>query len=264
MRILVTNDDGYTADGLVVVAGALVAAGHDVFVAAPTSDRSGSGSSLGSIEDGKHIPMTRAELPGEPSVPVYALDCPPALAAIAACAGTFGAPPDLVISGVNPGHNTGRSILFSSTVGALLAARVAGVGGLAVSCGFEPVGRYDTAAQVAVLVAGWMIRTDNTRLMLNVNVPDVDFADLRGVAATTLGARSMFSLRTERTDDGVLLRRDERTSGFRPGTDSAAVADGYVSVTALEGVTGTGDHVALTDSGDSLFRILEQEASPAP
>ncbi len=246
-----------------MVAGALVAAGHDVFVAAPTSDRSGSGSSLGSIEDGKHIPMTRTELPGEPAVPVYALDCPPALAAIAACAGTFGPPPDLVISGVNPGHNTGRSILFSSTVGALLAARVTGVGGMAVSCGFEPVGRFDTAAEVAVRVADWMIRTGNMRLTLNVNVPDVDFADLRGVAATRLGARSMFSLRTELAGDGVILRRDERTSGFRPGTDSAAVAGGYVSVTTLQGVTGTGDLVSLADSGDSWMRILDGEASPA-
>ena len=263
MRILVTNDDGYTAEGLVAVAGALVSAGHDVFVVAPVSERSGSGSSLGSIENGKRIPMVETHLPDDPAVPVYALDCPPALAAIAACAGTFGPPPDLVISGVNPGHNTGRSILFSSTVGALLAARVAGVGGAAVSCGFEPAGRYDTAAEVAVRVADWMIRTGNTRLMLNVNVPDVDFADLRGVAATKLGARSMFSLRTERADGGVLLRRDERSSGFRPCTDSAAVADGYVSVTALQGITGSDDHAALDDSGDSLIRILEREASSA-
>ncbi|MFZ2238536.1 MAG: 5'/3'-nucleotidase SurE, partial [Gordonia amarae] len=123
--------------------------------------------------------------------------------------------------------------------------------------------RYDTAAEVAVRVADWMIRTENTRLMLNVNVPDVDFADLRGVAATKLGARSMFALRTERADGDVILRRDERSSGFRPGTDSAAVAGGYVSVTVLKGITGSDDHAALDDSGDSLIQILDREASSA-
>lgn len=64
MRILVTNDDGYDAPGLSAAAPALIEAGHDVIVAAPLTERSGSGSSLGSIEDGTHIPVLSTSLPG--------------------------------------------------------------------------------------------------------------------------------------------------------------------------------------------------------
>ncbi|WLP88525.1 5'/3'-nucleotidase SurE [Gordonia sp. NB41Y] len=241
MRVLVTNDDGYDADGLIAVASALLAAGHDVVVGAPSSERSGSGSSLGTIEDGAQIPMTEHRLPQLGDTPVFALDCPPALATVAFCAGAFGPRPEFVVSGINVGHNTGRSILFSSTVGAVLAARVAGVGGLAISCGFAPHHRHDTAAAVAERLVGWMDEARATRMTLNVNVPDIDFDDLRGIRVTSLAGKSMFTLRLSRNEHGLLINRDERQAGFREGTDSAAVADGYVSVSALRGVDADPD-----------------------
>lgn len=257
MRILVTNDDGYDAPGLITVASALIAAGHDVMVGAPKSERSGSGSSLGTIEDGSLIPSFETTHDALGAARVIAMDCPPALAVVACCAGTFGPPPELVISGINPGHNTGRSILFSSTVGALLAARVAGIGGLAVSCGFAPAHRYDTAAEVTVRLVEWMVNSGSTRMSLNVNVPDIDFDSLAGVRVTRLGAQSMFSLRTSAIDDGVLLRREERHSGFRDGTDSAAVADGCVSVTALRGVVDANEALLEHKPDDTILGALE-------
>ncbi|MCX5046363.1 5'/3'-nucleotidase SurE [Aldersonia sp. NBC_00410] len=250
MRVLVTNDDGYDAVGLVAVAESLLAAGHEVTVGAPLTERSGSGSSLGTIEDGSRIPLFEKRIDALGNTPVYALDCPPALAAIAFCSGTFGPPPDLVVSGINPGHNTGRSVLFSSTVGAVLAARVAGISGLAISTGFAPGHRFDTAAEVARGLVQWFGARDSAAdpLTLNVNVPELDFAALQGIRIADLGAKSMFTLRVARTDGDLVLRRVERSSGFASGTDGAAVVDGFVSVTPLSSVGA--DLGAL--SGDGL------------
>lgn len=256
MRVLVTNDDGYDADGLIAVASALITAGHEVVVGAPSSERSGSGSSLGTIEDGALIPTTEHRLAELGDTPVFALDCPPALTTIAFCSGAFGPPPELVVSGINEGHNTGRSILFSSTVGAVLAARVAGVGGIAVSCGFAPRSRYDTAAAVTERIVGWIADSNAPRMTLNVNVPDVDFADLRGIRMTSLAARSMFSLRLSRTENALLINRVLRDAGFREGTDSAAVADGFVSVSALRGVDADTAPLRDADAAERLDDAL--------
>ncbi len=239
MRVLVTNDDGYDSAGLVAVARSLLDAGHEVVVGAPLTERSGSGSSLGTIEDGSVVPLSEKRIPELGDTQVVALDCPPAFAVIAMCSGTFGPAPDLVVSGINPGHNTGRSVLFSSTVGAVLTARIMGISGLAISCGFEPNHRFDTAAEVARGLVQWCAAESEggPPLTLNVNVPDIDYAALQGLRVTELAARSMFSVRVARADDDhLVLRREERSSGFPPGTDGAAVAEGYVSVTPLTSV----------------------------
>ena len=232
MRVLVTNDDGYDADGLIAVASALITAGHEVVVGAPSSERSGSGSSLGTIEDGALIPTTEHRLAELGDTPVFALDCPPALTTIAFCSGAFGPPPELVVSGV------------------------AGVGGIAVSCGFAPRSRYDTAAAVTERIVGWIADSNAPRMTLNVNVPDVDFADLRGIRMTSLAARSMFSLRLSRTENALLINRVLRDAGFREGTDSAAVADGFVSVSALRGVDADTAPLRDADAAERLDDAL--------
>lgn len=239
MRILVTNDDGIDAPGLSAVAAALVSAGHSVSVGAPLVENSGSGSSLGTLEDGAIIECAERQLDGLPGVPAYAFDCPPAFVVLAFCAGQFGPPPEFVVSGINPGYNTGRSVLFSSTVGAVLTGQVAGIGGLAMSCGFAPTHRFDTAAGVATRMVEWIERNQLRAQTFNVNVPDVDFADLAGTELTTLGTRSLMGLRMSRTDRGVELRRYDNTRGLGEGTDSAAVAAGLVSVTPISSVCAT-------------------------
>ncbi|MFT4042579.1 MAG: 5'/3'-nucleotidase SurE [Gordonia sp. (in: high G+C Gram-positive bacteria)] len=256
MRVLVTNDDGVDAAGIVDLSAALLDDGHEVIVAAPSTERSGSGSSIGTIADGSQIPLQQKRIDALGATPVFAADCPPAMVVIAACAGAFGAPPDIVASGINPGHNTGRSILFSSTVGAVLAARVAGVGGLAISTGFEPHHRYDTAAAVARRLVTWMAEDTNRRLTLNVNVPAVDFTELRGVSITTLAAQSMFSLKVSRVGDALALRREERGRGFAAGTDGDAVASGRVSVTSLSPVTD-GNGALSADATRTLVGALD-------
>jgi 5'-nucleotidase len=257
MRILVTNDDGIDAPGLLAVAAALHKAGHDVVVGAPIVESSGSGTSLGTLEHGAIVAVESRRLPGLASLEAFAFDCPPAFTVLAFCAGQFGPPPDLVVSGINPGHNTGRSVLFSSTVGAVLTAQIAGVGGVAVSCGFAPSHRFDTAAEVAVRVVQWIADNDARGLTLNVNVPDTDFDQLDGVRVATLGARSLLGLKMTRVVDGVELQRYDNTTGLSVGTDAAAVLAGSVAITALTTVGADQDAAATTLSSvvDTLSTV---------
>jgi 5'-nucleotidase len=133
MKILVTNDDGVASAGLHALVRALVDDGRDVLVVAPDRDMSGSSAAIGFIHADEHIDAKRVELPGLPDVPAYAVDGPPGLCVLAARLGGFGDRPDLVVSGVNPGCNTGRAVLHSGTVGAALTAANFGGRGLAVS-----------------------------------------------------------------------------------------------------------------------------------
>lgn len=133
MKVLVTNDDGVGSRGLHALVRALVDAGYDVVAVAPNRDFSGSGAAIGHIHADDHIDAERIELPGLAGVPAYAVDGPPGLCVLAARLGGFGDPPDIVVSGINPGCNTGRAVLHSGTVGAALTAANFGVRGLAVS-----------------------------------------------------------------------------------------------------------------------------------
>src|SRR5207302_8957593 len=101
MRVLITNDDGVGAPGLAALAVAMVGLGHDVVVAAPLDDRSGSGAAIGPVHTGEGVRVSRMSIAGV-DVPVHGIDGPPALAVMAARLGGFGAPPDLVVSGINP------------------------------------------------------------------------------------------------------------------------------------------------------------------
>ena len=133
MKVLVTNDDGVESAGLHALVRALVDDGRDVVVVAPDRDMSGSGAAIGQVHFDQHIDARPVELPGLPGVTAYAVDGPPGLCVLTARIGGFGDPPDIVVSGINPGCNTGRAVLHSGTVGAALTAANFGGRGLAVS-----------------------------------------------------------------------------------------------------------------------------------
>ena len=166
MRILVTNDDGVDAVGLHVLAQRLVDLG-DVVVAAPDREYSGAGAAVGTL----HLirpEVRRVALDGVPEA--WSVTGPPALCVMFARLGVFGDAFDLVVSGINPGANSGRAIYHSGTVGAALTARNGGVSGLAVSqavadYGVEGQGWdemladqcWDSAAEVGARVAEAML-----------------------------------------------------------------------------------------------------------
>lgn len=261
MRILVTNDDGIESPGLIALTRILVERGHEVQVVAPVRDYSGSGSSLGSIEDGLRIDYRDHRIPGL-DVPAVAVDAPPVFAVLTAFTGLFGERPGLVVSGVNDGFNTGRLVVTSSTVSAAMAAGALGARGLAVSTGFAPHGRHDTAAQVAARAAEWLITESAPRTVLNVNVPNLAFDELKGVRTGGLAPRGLMGLRLIKSDDVITLERFENAEGLGEDTDSQFVADGYVAVSLLPSVSRAETAPDGSDPGAAVQRLLT-EASPA-
>lgn len=237
MRILVTNDDGVDSPGLLAVAQALTDAGCTLNVVAPSADYSGSGSGLGSIQHGRQVGCREHSLPGL-GCPVVAVDAPPVFAVLAAMTGLFGPRPDLVVSGINDGFNTGRMLMTSSTVSAAMAAGSLGARGLAVSAGFAPAGRIDTAAQVAVHATRWMTEHSPSRTVLNVNVPDRDLHAIRGARTGELAPRGLMGLKLSRSGDAITLERFENSAGLGTSTDADLVDRGYVALSVLPGISG--------------------------
>ena len=222
----------------------MAAVGYDVVAAAPGRDYSGASSAIGPI-DGEGLEVTEVELSGLPGVPAYGVDGPPALAVIVARLGGFGPSPDLVVSGINPGPNTGRSVLHSGTVGAALSAQNFGLSALAVSIGTGDPSHLDTAAKVAVDAVSWL-RSAADRTVLNVNVPNLPVALLRGVRIAPLAPFG--TVRTalgERIAGRLQLEWRETEHELPPDCDTSLVRAGYVTVTSLVGIRAAEDAGAL-------------------
>ena len=232
--VLVTNDDGVHATGILALAVALAEAGHEVTVAAPLEDMSGSGAALGPGH-ASGLRVERLELKGLADVPVYGLDGPPGMCVMAAHLGAFGERPDIIASGINLGGNTGRSILFSGTVGAALAAANFGLRGVAVSQSISEPWRIGTGAAFGVAAVGWAL-AQPTGTVLNVNVPNLDFHEVRGVRTGRLAPFGLVRTVLEGEVDGRLkLVLRETEDELAADTDTALVNAGYVSVNALVG-----------------------------
>lgn len=131
MRILVTNDDGIDAIGLHVLARAMQTIGK-VTVIAPDQEYSGCGAALWPM-NGVRPEAYRASIDGIDEEEVWALKGPPGLCVTLACLGAFNDSFDLVVAGINPGTNLGRSINHSGTLGACITARSYGISGIAIS-----------------------------------------------------------------------------------------------------------------------------------
>ena len=246
MRVLVTNDDGIDAPGLRVLTSALVAAGHQVTVAAPVDDRSGAGTSL-RLRAGQSVRLRRYTDPDLPGVPLVAVDGSPGYAVLLAGLGVLGEPPRCVVSGINHGPNTGRSILSSGTVGAALTAATLGMSALAVSVAAERPKCLDAAATVAGAALSWLAGAPK-RTVLNVNVPDLPIGRLRGIRWGRLAASGATkAVVAEIADEHVMLELEPTALPVDPTTDAGLVAAGYVAVTSLAGVCGKADDGAAAE-----------------
>lgn len=253
MRILVTNDDGVDAPGIHALAAALVDDGHDVFVVAPTDDRSGAGASIGRMMGSGPPPVIRTVWDELPDLPVHAIDAPPAMAVFAACLGAFGDLPDLIASGINPGANTGHLVLHSGTVGAVLTGAGYGVPGVAVSMNWSIEGTYHwtTAARVAAGAVEWVAKPDGDTRVLNVNVPNLALDEIKGVREAELAPAGEVWVASADVSQGDLRIEITGRADSAPGTDVTLVKDGYVSVTPLMSIVrgpATGAADAITDA----------------
>jgi 5'-nucleotidase len=237
LSILVTNDDGVAAPGISALARALLAGGHRLVVAAPLEDRSGSGAGVGPVHLGGGTAYERFELPGLEQVPVYGIDGPPALAVMLGCLGGFGleGPPDLVVSGINCGYNTGRAVLHSGTVGAALTAANLGVSALAVSVqATEPL-LFDAAGALAGAAVGPLSRAA-PRTVINLNVPGLPLEELRGLRRARLHAAGSVTAHVVETPDTRLEIKFGAPAPPDPDSDVGLTAAGYATLTPLAGV----------------------------
>lgn len=233
MRALVTNDDGVEAMGLRTLARVAVDVGLDVVVAAPHREASGSSASLTALEADGRLLVHERQLQGLEGTPVRAVEAGPGFIALAAARGAFGPVPDLVLSGINHGPNTGHAVLHSGTVGAALTSATRGCRALAVSIAGARPEHFATAAEVARLALDWLLDTEGP-VVLNVNVPDVPVTELRGVRRATLAAFGAVQANVAEVGEGyVKLLFADVDAEREPGTDAALLADGWAAITAL-------------------------------
>jgi len=248
LRVLVTNDDGVHAPGLAHLARSLAGAGHDVLVAAPRTEASGAGAGVGPLHTmGAGIGVEQLELEGLPDVETLAVDALPALIVIAGCLGAFGAPPDLVVTGINPGRNVGRAVLHSGTVGAALTAVHFNRRGLAVSiqsgpfAAFESAGdapiHFETASAIATSLAP-RIGTAPARTVVNCNVPNLPLDRLAGIRWAELARSGLIRSAIVDAEGGTRMQLELGFGDPVPGDDSdeALTALGWATVTPLASV----------------------------
>lgn len=237
LRCLITNDDGVNSDGLRTLAAVAVDAGLDVIVAAPMENCSGASSSISAVETGGRFVVERRRWAGFDDIEVYAVDGLPAFIALTAARGAFGQPPDIVLSGVNRGPNTGYAILHSGTVGAALTASTHGCRAMAVSLNAitgEP--HWDTATEPAGKVLRWLLDAP-PGTVFNVNVPDIDQAALKGLEWAELAHFGAVQVNIAEQGEGYFeLSLSDINAEYEPGTDAAFLADGFATVTSLNPV----------------------------
>jgi 5'-nucleotidase len=230
VKILVSNDDGYRAEGVARLREALASLA-EVTVVAPDRNRSGAGNSL-TLD----VPLRLFE--AEPGV--YFVAGTPTDCVHLAISGALEAQFDMVASGINDGANLGDDVLYSGTVAAAIEGRFLGLPAIALSLCTSPGGErcFDTAARVAqALVSALLRRPLDPTLILNVNVPDRPYQSLSGYRSTRLGFRHR--------SEAVIAARDPKGNAVYwigpagagndagEGTDFLAVADGFVSVSPL-------------------------------
>jgi 5'-nucleotidase len=232
MHILVSNDDGYRADGILQLNAALSRLARTTIMA-PDRNRSGASNSL-TLD----VPLRVHE--SEPGVH-YVVGGTPTDCVHIAISGYFDFEFDLVCSGINNGANLGDDTLYSGTVAAAVEGRFLGLPTVAFSLCMEPDSgqHYDTAARVAqALVARLLEEPLERGITLNVNVPDVAFAALKGIRATRLGGRHrskpIVPVKDPAGKPVYWIGPSGAGQDAGEGTDFHAVANGYVSVTPLQ------------------------------
>jgi 5'-nucleotidase len=241
MLILCTNDDGYRATGLRVLADAARALGQ-VEIIAPDREQSACSHSLtmhNPLRAHRHDETTRF-VDGTPT------DC------VALAVGALlEQRPDVVLSGINHGPNMGEDVLYSGTVAGAMEATILGIPAIAFSyTGRDPAAIPAYGPLLSRLIPKLVSQGEfPAETLLNVNLPPVDPSEVKGVQVTRLGRRIYSDSLTRRTDPagreyfwigggGVEWRQEE-------GTDFWAINQGYISVTPL--------HLDLTN-----YKLLEQ------
>jgi len=229
MKILISNDDGYFAPGLAVLADTLARIA-EVTVVAPERDRSGASNSL---------TLDRPLQLRQAANGYYFVNGTPTDCVHLAVTSLLDSPPDLVVSGINHGSNMGDDTIYSGTVAAATEGFLLGIPAFAISLTSKRGAHYQTAAQVALdLVLRHQSQPFAAPMLLNVIVPDIPYAELRGIEITRLGRRhkaeGMVKAENPRGETVYWIGAAGAAQDAGPGTDFYATASGAVSLTPLQ------------------------------
>lgn len=229
MHILISNDDGYLAQGLQQLAAALREYAQ-ISVVAPDRNRSAASNSL-------TLEHPLRAITGEDGV--VRVDGTPTDCVHLAITGLLDPEPDMVFAGINHGANLGDDVLYSGTVAAATEGRFLGLPAIAISLAASNPQHFATAAQVAVdLLRKIQANPLPNDTLLNVNVPDLPMAEVKGFQITRLGQRHKAEPVIKSADPRgnpiywVGPPGAEQDAG--PGTDFDAIKNGYVSITPLQ------------------------------
>jgi 5'-nucleotidase len=232
MRILVCNDDGIHAPGIHALYQSVRDLG-DVHVVAPSAEQSAVGHAITLSNPIKCRPVDK-----DGRTFGHAVGGTPADCVKLAVYGLLPGRPDLVISGVNLGPNAGISVIYSGTVSAATEGTILGIPSMAVSLNTFSDPIWDTPARVARdLAAKVLQRGLPPETLLNVNVPNLPFDQLKGYRVTRMGRSRFVEIFHRRTDprNNVYYWMDGEMElvGDGDGTDIKALEDGYVSLTPI-------------------------------
>lgn len=229
MKILISNDDGYMAEGIKALAEAMATLG-DITVVAPDRNRSGASNSL-TLDN----PLRVNQLDNG----VYRVEGTPTDCVHLAITGLLDNEPDMVVAGINAGANLGDDVLYSGTVAAAIEGRFLGLPAMAISLNGHTATHYETAAWAAKKLVKQLLSSKlPADTILNVNVPDLPISEIKGFESTRLGRRHKAEPVIRELDPRgrpmywVGPAGEEEDAGL--GTDFNAINRGLVSVTPLQ------------------------------
>lgn len=265
LKVLVSNDDGFHAEGIQTLI-CWLCKHYDVYVFAPDKERSAMGHALT-----LHKPLRVIEMECDsPVVAAYAVTGTPSDCVKMALNAVLDFRPDVVISGINHGPNLGNDVLYSGTVSAALEGAIHGIPSVAISLmnGYEKYADFNPSAELIchylpqVLDAGLPPKT-----ILNINTPAVSSQEMLGIQLTSLGRRMYTDTYERRTDPRgnvyywlageVVIDEDVE------GTDVMALRNNYVSATPIQfdltnydalKTESVGQALTVTDIHHDLFR----------
>ena len=227
MRILISNDDGYKADGIIQLAKSLSEIA-EVIVVAPSENKSAASSSLTLGKPLKPIQIEKN---------VYAIDATPSDCVHLALCGFIKESIDLVVTGINFGANLGDDVIYSGTVAGAIEGRFLGLPSIAMSLASWECKHFDTAGEIAKLLVAQIDKAplaNNT--IINVNVPDIPMTEIKGIKSTRLGNRhkSEPSIKDLKNPSLYWIGENGKEADNGEGTDFHAVSNNFVSVTPLQ------------------------------
>jgi 5'-nucleotidase len=227
MRILISNDDGYKAHGIIQLAKSLSEIA-EVIVVAPSENKSAASSSLTIGKSLKPIQIEKN---------IYAIDATPSDCVHLALCGFIKESIDLVVTGINFGANLGDDVIYSGTVAGAIEGRFLGLPSIAISLASWECKYFETAGDVAKLLVAQIDKAPlayNT--IINVNVPDIPLGEIKGIKGTRLGNRHMSEPSIQDLKDPSLywIGENGKEADNAVGTDFHAVSNNFVSVTPLQ------------------------------